>query len=54
MKPNPENFIKCYSDADFARIWNQDKGEPVSVISRAGYVITYAEFTIIWASRLQT
>ena len=55
MKLNPENFIELYVYSDLSGGWNQEEGkDTVSVISRMGYVISYAKFWIIWASRLQT
>ena len=54
MKPNLEKGIKCYVDANFAGRWNQEEGkDPGSVLSRMGYIITYANCLIIWASRIQ-
>ena len=42
-------------DADFAGGWKQEIGkDPGSVLSRTGYLITYANFPIIWVSQLQT
>ena len=55
MKPNPEKVIELYVYSDFSGGWNQEGGkDTVSVLSRMGYVISYAKFWIIWASRLQT
>ena len=55
MKPDPEKGIKCYVDAGFAGGWNQEEGkDPGSVLSRTGYVITYANCPIILARRIQT
>ena len=55
MKPDPENRIECYVDADFAGRWNQEKGNDSGlVLSRTGYVITYANWPIIWGSRILT
>ena len=54
LKPDPEKWIERYVDVNFSVGWNQDKGmELVLVISRTGYVITYANYPITWASRLQ-
>ena len=34
MKPDPEEGNKCYIDADFAGIWNQEEGTDLgSVLS---------------------
>ena len=48
-------MIECYVGADFSGGWNQEKGKyPGPFLSRTGYLITYANFPIIWAIRLQT
>ena len=55
IKPYPEKGIECYIDAEYSKVWNQDEGtEPVLVLSRKGYMITYNECLIIWAIQLQT
>ena len=42
-------------DAEFVGGWNQEEGKgPISVLSRTGYVIAYANCKIIWAIRIQT
>jgi hypothetical protein len=47
--------LDCYSDADFAGLWNyKDDQDPVCVKSRTGYVLTLAGCPLIWASKLQT
>ena len=51
IKTDIEEGIDWYVEADFSRWWNQDEGtEPGSVLSRTGYVITYANWTFIWES----
>ena len=55
LKLYPEKGIKCYVGAYFEGGWNQEEGkDPGSVLSRMGYVITYAKCLIIWARRIQT
>jgi hypothetical protein len=47
--------IDCYSDADFARLWNyEDDQDPVCVKSCTGYVLMLAGCPLIWVSMLQT
>jgi hypothetical protein len=47
--------IECYVDADFAGGWNITTSVYTdNVISRTGFVITYANCPIYWASCLQT
>ena len=43
-------------DADFAGLWDKgiDSEKPVTAKSRTGYVITYADCPIVWASQLQS
>ena len=55
FKPDKTKGIVCHVDADFAANWNLVEGDnPASVLSRTGFVITYAGCPLIWASRLQT
>jgi Reverse transcriptase (RNA-dependent DNA polymerase) len=55
FKPTDHSF-KVWADADFGGLW--DKGiardSPVTAKSRTGYLITYADCPIMWASQLQT
>ena len=53
--PNDES-IQCYCDADFAGLWNTDLAMDCSSTaqSRSGYVISYGNCPVVWASRLQT
>jgi hypothetical protein len=47
--------IECYIDEDFAGGWNTTtSADADNVISRTGFVITYANCPIYWASCLQT
>ena len=40
--------------ADLARRWNQEEGkDPGSVLSRTGYLISYANYPIIWTIWIQ-
>ena len=42
-------------EANFTGGWNQEEGKyPGLVLSIKGYVITYANYPTIWASRIQT
>ena len=55
LKPNPEDGIKCYVDADFAGGYcDQTRDEPVSVFSRTGYVLFYFGCPVLWVSKLQS
>ncbi len=47
--------IECYVDANFAGGWNiTASADADNVMSRTGFVITYANCPIYWASHLQT
>ena len=56
LEPSMEDRdLNCYVDADFAGLWHEDiSDEPVSVKSRTGYVITFANCPVLWVSKLQT
>jgi hypothetical protein len=54
-KPDITKGLECYVDADFAGSWSQANADNTeNVLSRTGYVIMYANFPILWVSRLQT
>jgi hypothetical protein len=47
--------LDCYVDADFAGLWDLDTSDdPNSVKSRTGYIITFTNCPVLWASILQT
>jgi hypothetical protein len=47
--------IECFVDADFAGGWNiTTSTDADNVMSRTGFVMTYANCPIYWASHLQT
>jgi hypothetical protein len=54
LKPDKSRGLECHVDADWAGLW-QDRlsNDPLSSHSRTGYVITYAGYPIVWASKLQ-
>ena len=55
MKPTDSKF-KVYVDADFGGLWDKERAQdhPITSKSRTGYVVTYADCPIIWASQLQS
>ena len=55
LRPHDQSF-EVWVDADFSGNWNVNTGvaDPSTAKSRSGYVITYANCPIIWASKLQT
>ncbi|MEJ2116200.1 MAG: Ty1/Copia family ribonuclease HI, partial [Gammaproteobacteria bacterium] len=55
LNPTDDRRLDCYVDADFAGMWSPNEAEdPRSVLSRTGYVITYAGCPIRWVSKLQS
>jgi hypothetical protein len=55
LKPGPDRRVDCYVDADFGGLFSvEDKQDPISVKSRTGYVITYRDAPLMWASKMQT
>ena len=54
-RPDRTKGLECYADADFAGGWDRgDSDNPENVMSRTGYVITYASCPVLWCSKLQT
>jgi len=56
LRPDPtQQHLNCYVDADFAGLWSPATScDPISVKSRTGYVITFANCPILWSSKLQS
>ena len=55
FKPDSSRGLECHVDADFAGGWNKaDANSADAVMSRTGYIISYAGCPLIWCSRLQT
>ena len=54
-RPDRSKGLECYADADFAGGWDRgDSENPENVMSRTGYLLTYAGCPVIWCSKLQT
>ncbi len=54
-KPDTTKGLECYVHADFAGGWSQANSDNAkNVLSRTGYIITYAGYPIHWVSCLQT
>jgi hypothetical protein len=53
--PNTKGF-ECYVDASHAGDWRQSAAadDPSTARSRTGYVILFAGYPVVWASKLQT
>jgi hypothetical protein len=55
FKPDRTKGLECFVDADFAGGWNKsDAIDAGAVMSRTGYVITYAGCPLTWCSKLQS
>lgn len=55
FKPDASRGLECHVDADFAGGWTSgDHTNPEMVLSRTGYVISYAGCPILWCSKLQS
>ena len=47
--------VDCYADADFAGLWgHEDPQDPICARSRNGFVVNFANCTLLWVSKLQT
>ncbi len=54
-EPDKSTGIECYVDADFAGGWNiTTSADADNIMSFTGFLITYANCPIYWASCLQT
>ena len=56
LNPKANKSFEVYADADFAGNWSKSTAQedPSTAKSRSGYVITYGDCPILWASKLQT
>ena len=54
--PDHEQSFDVYADADFSGNWDRETAmeDPETAKSRSGYVISYANCPLLWASKLQT
>ena len=47
--------MDCYADADFTGLQgNEDPQDPICDSIRNGFVVTFANFSLLWVSKLQT
>ena len=54
-RPDIEEYIKCYVDAEFAIGWAQaDADNAENLMPCTGYVIKYMLCPVLWCSKLQT
>jgi len=55
FQPKPDEGLDCYVDAGFCGLHGyKDEQDPVSVISRTGFVLTLFGCPVLWQSKLQT
>lgn len=54
--PNRSKSIECYADADYCGNWSPEFAsiDPATAKSRSGWLITYADCPVWWASKMQT
>ena len=53
---NPSNkmVVDCYADAYFSGLWvHEDPQDPICTRNITGFVVTFANFPILWVSKLQ-
>ena len=48
-------LVYCYADADFSGLWgHKNLHEPICARSRTVFLVTFANFPLLWVSKLQT
>ena len=47
--------LDCYTDADFARLWNAElPNDPTCVKSQTGYILMLGGVPVSWSSKIQS
>ena len=47
--------MDCYANADFTGLWGHEyPQDPICARIRTGFVVTFANFPLLWLSKLQT
>ena len=55
FKPDLKQGFKCYIDVDWAGNWlKSNPNSPTGVLSHSGFLIKYADCTILWGSKMQS
>ena len=55
FNPSMKLVLGCYTGADFAGLWGyENPQDPICDRSRTGFVVTFANFPLLWVSKLQT
>ena len=48
-------MVDCYADEDFVGLWvNENPQDSICARIRTGFVVTFANFPLLWMSKLQT
>ena len=54
---NPSNkmVMDCYADADFVGLWGHEiNQDPICARSRTVFVVNFANFPLLWESKIKT
>ena len=55
FRPKKVKGLECYGDADFTGGWYKaNASNPEAAMSRTGYMIKYANYPVLWCSKLQS
>ena len=55
FNPSKKLVVDCYADAKFAGLWeHEDPQDPICAKSRTVFVAIFANFPLLWVSKLQT
>ena len=54
FNPSKKLVVGFYADADFAGLWgHENPQDPIYARRRTGFVVTFANFPLLWISKLQ-
>ena len=54
FNPSKQLVVGFYADADFAGMWaHENPQDPIFDRSRTGFVVTFANFPLLWMSKIQ-
>ena len=55
FNPFKKLVVDCYADADFAGLWgHENPQDPICAKIRTGFVVNFANFPLLWVSKIQT
>ena len=53
FNPSKKLVVDCYDDAYFAGLWgHEDPQDPICARSRTVFVVTFANFPLLWVSKI--